>query len=352
MATKEKKEVLAYIFTDLHLNDVNKEVCIKFIDKMIEGFKKDNPTFIIFVGDLYDIRAGLTDVTLKYGKEIFKKIKNLGRHNYWVVGNHDKFIQTSENNYLKVYEEFTTEVYSEVGGFSIPDWNKSFLFFPYFEGEPFQEQLKKLIDIAKENYEKKRTVLLFAHYMYEDLPAELTQYCDKIYLGHNHERQEFPKGMYLGSCIQREFCEDKYKGYNILYSDLSLKQVLFEDKEYVIQSVDLNTFTEEELKNFILKFREDNPNKYLRIELKGFSKDVSQIKEFCKQYDISCVSKVDNTLQESFFDIEGEITSELTDQELEKYYNNYIKNQNIKQEVEELLREQLFKKKEKVVKEN
>ena len=113
----------------------------------------------------------------------------------------DKYIQTYEYSYLDVYEEYTTRVVKTV------DWitnsHIGYYFFPYFEGKMFEEQLNKLIEISFKQSDNKK--VLFAHYMYEELPEELTKNFDKIFLGHNHQREDFPKGQYTGSVSTRIF---------------------------------------------------------------------------------------------------------------------------------------------------
>ncbi|QIG64928.1 hypothetical protein SJC03_254 [Bacteroides phage SJC03] len=333
-----KKNILAFLFTDLHLNVLNKEVCLDFINFLIENIKEKKPNSLFFLGDFYDVRKGAEEPTLNISKQIFKKIQELNIPNVWIPGNHDKYIQTYEYSYLDVYEEYTTRVVKTV------DWitnsHIGYYFFPYFEGKMFEEQLNKLIEISSKQSDNKK--VLFAHYMYEELPEELTKNFDKIFLGHNHQREDFPKGQYIGSCIQQGFSEDKYKGFSILYDDLSTKQITFEAKEYITQVIDLNVFTEEKAKSFILSFKDKYPNKYLRVEFIGFHKDISYLKDFCKENNISCISKIDNTIGESVQE-EKILISELTDNQIKAYYEEFTKSQQIPENVNKLLMSYLWK---------
>ena len=50
--------------------------------------------------------------------------------------------------------------------------------------------------------------------------------------------------------------------------------------------------TEEKAKSFILSFKDKyRQDKYLRVEFIGFHKDISYLKDFCKENNISCISK-------------------------------------------------------------
>lgn len=328
----------SFLFTDLHLNSFNKEICLDFIQFLKSHVLKKKPPLLIFIGDFFDFRKGLDEPTLSIAKLIFKEINSWGIPNYWIPGNHDKFIQIYERSYLDVYEEYTTNVFKKVSHLTINDIN--YFFFPYFEEQIFEEQLNELI-VLSEKYTGKN--VLFAHYMYEQLPAELTKNFDKIFLGHNHQREDFPNGQYIGSCIQQGFSEDKYKGFSILYNNLSTKQILFEAKEYIIQIVDLNVFSEEQAKEFILNFKKDHPNKYLRIEFVGFSKDISYLKDFCKENNVSCVSRINNTIGDTVTEKDKILISELTENQVKEYYNEFAKIQQIPQNVNELLQSYLWK---------
>lgn len=328
------KKILALLFSDLHLNDLNRNICLNFIEKMKGDIIKYSPKYVFFLGDFFDSRNGLTEPVLNTARNIFQEIVNTNKKLICIPGNHDKFIETYEKNYIQIYDNLIYSLYNYSD--KLLEDKITYLFFPYFEGVEFDNQLKKIILLAKKSKEKNdNEVILLGHYMYEQLPEKLTKYCDKIFLGHNHEKEDFPKGSYIGSCIQKGFSEDKYKGYTLLYDDLSTKQIVYENKEYITQIVDLNIFSEEELKIFILKFKEENPNKYLRIELRGFSKDITYIKEFCKENDINCISKISNEI------VEGENNflafSELSENELVKQLDDFYEKQNISCEIRENL---------------
>lgn len=331
---------ISLLFTDLHLNSYNKDICIKFIDNLISSIKIHKVNNIVFLGDFFDYRKGQDEPTLTCADIIFNKLNSISIPIYMISGNHDKFIQNSRNSYLNHYNNIYAKIYiyDSIKKIKIND-SINYFFFPYFEGELFDEQLKELIKLSSNC---KGTNILFAHYMYEQLPNELLKNFYKIFLGHNHERENFPKGQYIGSCIQQGFCEDKYKGFSFLNDKFDTKQIIFQDKEYITQKIDLNIFSEEESKKYILNFKNKYPNKYLRIEFNGFNKDINSLKEFCKNNNIDYISRIENILNNNDSNNNNLIISDITDNQIKKYYKDFVKEQNIDNNVDKILSEYLF----------
>lgn len=337
-----KKSLSSILFTDLHINEFNLEICNDFLEYLLDFLNKNNTKYLYFLGDLFDNRKGLSEIVINFSIHFFEKLlSNKNISIFLIPGNHDKFIETSKESYLNIFPYLDKErIFVKKTVDWITNSHIEYYFFPYFEGKMFEEQLNKLIEISFKQSDNKK--VLFAHYMYEELPEELTKNFDKIFLGHNHQREDFPKGQYIGSCIQQGFSEDKYKGFSILYDDLSTKQITFEAKEYITQVIDLNVFTEEKAKSFILSFKDKYPNKYLRVEFIGFHKDISYLKDFCKENNISCISKIDNTIGESVQE-EKILISELTDNQIKAYYEEFTKSQQIPENVNKLLMSYLWK---------
>lgn len=323
-----KKEV-AYLFTDLHLNLLNKDICLDFINFFSSQIKKNIPIF--FLGDFFDSRSGQSEPVSTTAKQIFK-ILNKNNKVYYIDGNHDKYIETSFNSYLTTFTPEIINLFSKVS--FIKNEKYEYFFFPYFEEDIFDEQLNNLITLSSDAKYKKK--ILFAHYMYEQLPVELTKNFDKIFLGHNHEREEFPKGEYIGSCFQQNFSEDNNKGFSILYDDLSTELIKYEGREYINQVIDMNYFTEEKAKEFILDFKEKYKNKFLRIEFVGFNKDISDLKEFCKINHINCISKINNEIIKNSEE-KNILISELSNHQIKNYVEEFCKIQNIPNDIKELL---------------
>ena len=151
----------------------------------------------------------------------------------------------------------------------------SYCFFPYFEGQHFENSINIL-----QNLKLNKPTILFAHYMYEQIPQEIKKKFKKIFLGHNHDRSDFPNGMYLGSCFPQNFSEDNQKGFTILKDNLETELIPFSSQEYITQVIDVNAFDEEKIKEYIESFKENHSNKLLKIEFVGYNKDISNLKEF------------------------------------------------------------------------
>ena len=321
---QKEKNIEALIFTDLHLNAINKDICLNFFDKLISFAKEKNIENIFFLGDFTDNRKGLDLITISTILSIFKKIKESNLEFYLIPGNHDKFIVSNEESYLEIckYNHLFENIYlKSIGSFD-------YIFFPYFEGQYFEKGIEYLKNIKLE-----RDTILLGHYMYEQIPSEIKNKFAKVFLGHNHEKGEFPNGMYIGSCFQQNFSEDNNKGFSILYNDLSVELIPFCEKEYILQKIDVNVFDLKKIKDFILNFKEKNKNKLLKIELVGVNKDISEIKEFLKQNDIVFVSKIENNTE----NIREEILniSEFSHNQIIKYFNDFCQENTVDKKVKE-----------------
>lgn len=290
---KKDKNIEALLFTDLHIQDTNLSNCEKFLSCVKKYVHDNNIKNVFFLGDLVDNRKGPSEIVITFIiKQIEKLIENEDINFYLIPGNHDKFIESSEESYLNILPYISKRIIliKNIECVKIQKYN--YIFFPYFEREPFEKALEYLEDF---DFKNNNPTILLGHYMYEQIPIEIKKKFKKIFLGHNHEREEFPNGMYLGSCFQQNFAEDNNKGCTILYEDLTTSHIPFvSEKEYVNQKIDINSFDEHNIREFIIKFKQENPNKILRIEFNGYNKDISNLKEFCKQNDVYFISKVEN----------------------------------------------------------
>ena len=333
------------LFTDLHIGDSTLDKCSDFLKFLKEELIKKEIKTLFFLGDLYDDREGISEVVLNFSIDFFEELLNIEDLKiYLIPGNHDKLIQIGEDSYLNVlpYLNKNRIRLFKTANSLIDKENKiSYYFLPYFEEDKFEEQKDILVKLVSEEEGNNKKVLL-SHYMYEQLPKYITQHFDKIFLGHNHERIPFPNGEYLGSCYQQNFSEDTDKGFSLLNGDLKTKLIKFEGKEYVTQTIDLNTFSEDKVKEFVLSFIKKYPNKYLRLNLEGFGKDITYLKEFCKQKGVNVVSKIDNSI-DGDTPLEDLNISQLTKAELESYYLEFVKLHNISEDIDLILKEILFK---------
>lgn len=322
------KNIEALIFTDLHLNDINKELCLSFIDKLIKYAKDKQVPYIIFMGDMVDVRRGPSEVSLNAIYNIFYKFSNSGLKDNlkYFPGNHDKFIEEGESSYLELFVHLCPHLYRNIE--VIEGKNYNYLFFPYFEGKYFEIAIDKLQQLKLE-----KPTILFAHYMYEQIPIEIKRKFVKVFLGHNHDRSEFPNGMYLGSCFPQNFSEDNQKGFTVLYDDLTVELITFSSQEYITQKININIFEEEQIREYIQNFKDKNPNKLLKIEFVGYNKDISNLKNFCKKLNIYYTSKIENNVineKEEILNI-----SQFSPNQIKQQFENFCEENTIQENVKQ-----------------
>ena len=122
------KNIEALIFTDLHLNDINKEDCLSFIDKVLDYAKINKVPRIIFMGDMVDVRRGPSSVSLLSIQKIFEKISVNFKDKFdYIPGNHDKFIEDSEDSYLELFTHYCPNLHKKLEIISSEKY--SYLFF-------------------------------------------------------------------------------------------------------------------------------------------------------------------------------------------------------------------------------
>lgn len=330
------KNIEALIFTDLHLNDINKDICLSFIDRLLKYAEEKQISQIIFMGDMIDVRRGPSSVSLLAIQEIFKKISEKFQYNFnYFPGNHDKFIEDSKDSYLELFIHYCPHLYKDIDYIQTKG-KYDYVFFPYFEGEHFEKAIGRL-DYAQFD----KPVILFAHYMYEQIPQEIKKKFKKIFLGHNHDRSDFPNGMYIGSCFPQNFSEDNNKGFTILYDDLTTELISFTSQEYITQKIDINTFEEEQIKEYIQKFKSENPDKLLKVEFVGYNKDISNLKNFCKKLNIYYTSNIDNNVinqKEEVLNI-----SKFSSNQIKEQFENFCQENNISEDVKNKISSILIK---------
>lgn len=330
------KNIEALIFTDLHLNDINKDNCLSFIDNIIKYVndlkKKQKDIRIIFLGDMVDVRKGPSETSLNAIYNIFSKFANndLKFQLEYFPGNHDKFIEDGESSYLELFSHLCPNLYRNIS--LVKGIKYNYLFFPYFEGNLFEKALENLKEM-----EINEPTILFAHYMYEQIPQEVRKKFVKIFLGHNHDRSDFPNGMYIGSCFPQNFSEDNQKGFTILYDDLTTKLVCFSSKEYVTQKIDINAFDEEKIKEYILSFKKNNQDKLLKIKFIGVNKDISNLKNFCKNLNIYYSSDIQNNVSLKERNFEGGNIFKFSSEQIKNQFESFCQENNIQEEVKQKL---------------
>ena len=324
------------IFTDLHIADTNIDTCKEFLSSLLKYLKENSIENIFFLGDLYDYKKGPSEVVLTYSllfiNELLKNT-NPNQHIYLIPGNHDKYIADGLESYLNILialDKKRLHILKDL--FILKGQKCNYLFFPYFEGNLFEKALEDLKEMKINE-----PTILFAHYMYEQIPQEVRKKFVKIFLGHNHDRSDFPNGMYVGSCFPQNFSEDNQKGFTILYDDLTTKLVCFSSKEYVTQKIDINVFDEEKIKEYISSFKKNNQDKLLKIEFVGVNKDISNLKNFCKNLNIYYSSDIQNNVSLKERNFEGGNVFKFSSEQIKNQFESFCQENNIQEEVKQKL---------------
>lgn len=324
------KTPIAFLLTDTHLSPFNISLVEKLFQEGVDICKKKNIKTFIHLGDFFETRASLTYEVLNSATKIFELLNNSGISIHIIAGNHDR-PYVGKNSYLSLFQSFfkNIHIYEEISKCEYSDIF-NFIFLPNHD-KCLEDKLK---NVDFDSFLKGKKNILFAHHQFTEIPVEIQSKFDLILMGHLHDKEKISKKvLYIGSGYQQNFSEDSDKGFTILYDDLSLKQIKSNFKEFFVQKVDLNTFTEFEIKEFIKNFRNSNPDKFLRIVLEGINKDTIDLKEFCKSLDIEVISNVQNlaTKSNEFY------LSELSKDQIFKYFEEYSKLNNTSKDIEEIL---------------
>lgn len=316
------------IFTDLHIADTNINICKKFLSSLLKYLKENNIENIFFLGDLYDYRKGPSEVVLTYSLSFINELlKNTNQHIYLIPGNHDKYIADGLESYLNILIALDKKRLHILKDLFVLEGQKyDYVFFPYFEGEHFENAIGRL-DYA--HFDK--PVILFAHYMYEQIPQEIKKKFKKIFLGHNHDKSDFPNGMYIGSCFPQNFSEDNNKGFTILHDDLTTELIPFTSQEYITQKININFFEEEQIKEYIQKFKNENPDKLLKVEFVGYNKDIFNLKNFCKKLNIYYTSNINNNVINQKEEVLN--VSQFSSNQIKKQFENFCQENNISEDI-------------------
>lgn len=99
-----KKSLSSILFTDLHINEFNLEICNDFLEYLLNFLNKNNTKYLYFLGDLFDNRKGLSEIVINFSIHFFEKLlSNKNISIFLIPGNHDKFIETSKESYLNIF---------------------------------------------------------------------------------------------------------------------------------------------------------------------------------------------------------------------------------------------------------
>lgn len=182
----------AMMFTDIHFglrgNSIqHNELCLEYIDWMIEECKKQGITDCLFLGDYFHNRAVINVSTLNYGLRGLQKLNDYFDNVWFLVGNHDMYYrQKRDVTSVKFAENFPNiHLISEITEI------KDCLFLPFLVGDEWKElemksakyvfghlelpgyKLNSLVEMPDHGKENEKTF----------------SKCEYVFSGHFHKRQ-------------------------------------------------------------------------------------------------------------------------------------------------------------------
>lgn len=279
-----KKRPLIFMITDIHLTGDNTEEVKNIILQAIAEAKALGFDYIYIAGDIFDSRKAQSLRVLEAWLEILDLAAEHKIILRVIPGNHDKPSYKSERSYLDLY-----------GGHSNIELVRDYEYFyeddgwiihmiPFFdEKETYPKYLNAAIEAVadlNEDYEQDPNKhILITHIavdgvrnndgsqIEDTLSANSFKIFNKVFVGHYHNYQEVDNIIYFGAIKQKDFGEDKRKGYTVVYDDGSISQGRFLFKEYEVIKINLNTTTDEEVNKILEKYK--NPLDNIRFKFTG-----------------------------------------------------------------------------------
>lgn len=262
-----------------------------FIDKIEELCKKENPDFIVILGDVLHTHERIHTVPLNKAYEFIERLKKICQI-FVLVGNHDMTSNQNflnENHWMNGMKQWDNiKIVDKLEFFKIDDF--LFTFLPYVPPGRFIEALNSNNDIDWKNSD-----CIFAHQEFfgSKMGCIISMDGDKwdknfpsVISGHIHNNQTIDNIYYPGSSMQNAFGESdkniipiitfyKNKKYDLSEIDLCLprKKIIYTD----IENIDK---IDKKINNS--KLSEDK----IKISLSGVYDDFKAFKKTTKYKDL------------------------------------------------------------------
>ena len=218
------------LLNDIHISKDNIPAFKANWQEAIYICRKMDVKEIAIGGDLFFSRAAQTlDVLLAVHDALLTAAEH-GIHVTIAEGNHDKVNQENERGYCHVFDQHSNVLVCDEY-VSLPmgeDCRFVLHMMGYFpEDGSFCTRLDRL---KEEALDPKRLNFLYIHEGIngalaqpndKELPANIFEDFDKVFVGHYHNRTIIDKTRieYIGSSRQHNFGEDEEKGYTVIYTD-------------------------------------------------------------------------------------------------------------------------------------
>lgn len=208
-----------------------------FIERIETLCKKENPDFIVVLGDLLHTHERIHTIPLNKAYELISRLSNLAL-TFVLVGNHDMISNMqflTENHWMNGLKRWkNVKIVDKVINFDIDDYR--FVFSPYVSPGRFLEALETL------EVDWKTATCIFAHQEFFGckMGAIISTEGDKwdssypcVISGHIHSRQTLENVYYCGSSLQHAFGENE----NNIIPILEWKS---EIEEYKLKEINLD----------------------------------------------------------------------------------------------------------------
>lgn len=227
---KEKNYPCLLLLNDIHVSKDNIPEFTANWREVLDICRTMEIRDIALGGDLFLSRAAQTLDVLLAVHDALLLAAEYGMRVTMINGNHDKVNQESPRGYCHIFDQHDNVLVAD-DYVSLPmgdDCRFVLHLMGYFpEDGSFCTRLERL---KEEALDPKRLNFLYIHEgingalsqpSEKELPANIFDAFDKVFVGHYHNRCIIPKTRieYIGSSRQHNFGEDEEKGYTIIYTD-------------------------------------------------------------------------------------------------------------------------------------
>lgn len=243
----KRKEPIAVISTDKHLQENNAIELFEIAEQEIALAKELGVKYIFWLGDIFDSRISQRQDLLTCLSLMIEMYSEEGLEIHCIPGNHDKTDYSSDESFLTQYKYHPGFILHETPT-SIEICGVDCHFLPFYTQEVWLNKFSELPPSKG-----KRSVLLShtavqgsinndGKEVQNNIPLSLFKGYGKVLLGHYHNAQQPGANVFhLPSTKQNNFGEDEDKGFTILYDDLSIERVCSHFKPFREVKVDVLT---------------------------------------------------------------------------------------------------------------
>lgn len=267
------------VSTDWHLKPSNLEEIYKLQEQELREANELGVKDHVWLGDIFDSRISQREETLNMLTKIIDLYSAFGHNIYCIPGNHDKSNYDSETSFLDAYKYHPNfDLMDQIDYRLINGVNCYFL--PFFSNEIWIDE------ISNQNDRDHVGDILFTHIAFQGsrnndgsliestIKPSMFENWGKVFSGHYHDFQELSENIiHLGSITQNNFGEDEEKGFWVIYDDLSYDLIPSDGKKYKKLTINMDEMTFKQADKVIKKFKEENNDSFVRVEIKG-SEDI------------------------------------------------------------------------------